>query len=1010
MKTNLITQAVHYALLAGAALILTAPAAFAQQAAQSNATNQNQNQNANVELGRVLVTGSAIPRTSVETPAPVTVITAKQIQESGLSTISDVIRSISADNSGTIPEAFSAGFAGGSTGVALRGLTVNSTLVLIDGRRTTGYPLADDGIRWFTDLNTIPLNAVERIEVLKDGASSIYGADAIAGVINIILYPSWTGSRATATIGGSQQGGGALQDYTFLTGTGNLDTNGWNAYLSVEYQTQRQIYSHDRGFPLSACDTSSLGNLDFCVGGNPAHGGPGVGSSTGSAGIGGSIYGVVAPAIVTGTNPDGTPNLLTGSVIPGTTFQSLRTCPTPVTYPGTGPGTGTGCAYNEVSAYGELAPQTDNYSIDGRITVNLNPTTTAYLNASFNQSRMVNAVGSSAEGGLPPVYPGIQNVTPVNTTNIVLPPLLPNGTLNPNDPFATAAGCASLTSNPGPNVNIPGCQYAKIAYNFGDLPLFGSSVTVNHVMRMEADVNGALSENWNYDAGLTLNHASLDYTLYGFLNIPQLIRDVTDGTYNFVNPSLNSQATRDALAPPDGVTASTDEDEADFSVNGTLADLPGGPLALAAGTQWRYEAQYDPSLNPGEIYLGLGNAKTVGHRNVAALYSELDAPVLNSLEMDLSMRDDHYSDFGSAFSPKFGIKWTPIQQLMLRGTYSRGFRAPSFSENGSSSSLGFANINPASVSPAFVNQHCAAGVPPGTLTNPCTPDAYAQSYAIGTLNEANPNIQPERARNYTLGMVFQPVSGFSGTLDYYNILKTNVIEPPAPANLIGQYFAGSPLPPGSVILDVPDPLHPTSMLRPLQFNADYVNENELRTSGFDLELRYSQDFSGFNWTSDFNGTKILTWCETLVNGGPCISMVGTQGPFNLSSGAGTPKFRWNWANTFTMGPASVTATVYWVSRYNMTIPDLAPPGVCASVGYLGTQVPADCGVPAFYYIDLTGIYHINDNWSLTAGILNATNKSPPFDPIDYAGNYYSPTYAQQGAVGRFYQVGLQIKF
>ncbi|MGH8399200.1 MAG: TonB-dependent receptor, partial [Gammaproteobacteria bacterium] len=504
MKTNLISPAVRYALITGAAMTLAAPAVFAQVAGQANTQNQNQSQNQqNVSLKKVMVTGSAIPRTSIETPAPVTVITAKQIQASGLTTISDVLRTLSADNSGTIPEAFTSGFGTGSSGVALRGLTVNSTLVLIDGRRTTGYPLADDGIRWFTDLNTIPLNAVERIEVLKDGASSIYGADAIAGVINIILYPSYNGSLATLQFGGSQQGGGASTDASVITGTGNLDTNGWNAYLSVEYHTQQPIYYRDRGFPLNACDTSSLGNGDFCINGNPAHGGSGVGSSTGSQGYGSSIYGAVAPAIVTGTNPDGTPDLLDGSVIPGTRFQPLRACPTPVTYPGTGPGTGTGCGYNEIAANGELAPQTDSYSIDGRITVNLNSTTTAYLNASYNQFRTVNEVGGSVPDDAS-IYPSIQNETPINTSNIVLPPLLPNGMLNPNDPFATS--CAGYAApGPGAGVNAPGCQYAKISYQFGDVPLFGSDTTVNHVMRMDADVNGVLNENWNYDVALNLN-------------------------------------------------------------------------------------------------------------------------------------------------------------------------------------------------------------------------------------------------------------------------------------------------------------------------------------------------------------------------------------------------------------------------------------------------------------------------------------------------------------------------
>ncbi|MGH8403597.1 MAG: hypothetical protein ACRESO_09380, partial [Gammaproteobacteria bacterium] len=370
-----------------------------------------------------------------------------------------------------------------------------------------------------------------------------------------ILYPSWTGSRATAQIGGSQHGGGASQDYTFLTGTGDLNTNNYNAYLSVEYQTQRPIFNSKRSFPLDACDLSSLGIANGCVGGNPANGG---------AGVTGSIYGVVAPATVTGTNPDGTPNLLTGKQIAGTSFQPLRPCPTPVTYPGTGPGTGTGCAYNQIADFGQIAPETASYSMDGRITVNLNPTTTGYLNASYDQFRVVSQNGGGAT---------IRATTPINFGNIVLPPLLAGGTLNPNDPFATAAGCAGLTSNPGSNVNIPGCQYAKIAYNFGDLPGFGWLTDVNHVMRVVADVNGALSQTWSYDVALNLNHSWLNVNGYGYLNSTQLLKDVADGSYNFVNPSLNSQAVRDALSPVLAKTSTADENEFDFSITGPLASL-----------------------------------------------------------------------------------------------------------------------------------------------------------------------------------------------------------------------------------------------------------------------------------------------------------------------------------------------------------------------------------------------------------------------------------------------------
>ena len=173
MKRNQLALA-----LAGLLFLPASAATFAQNTAPQNqqaAPQQQQPAGGTKQLQTITVTGSALPRVDTETPSPVTTITAQDIARSGFTNVSDVVRAVSADNSGSIPPAFYAGFATGSSGVALRGLTVNSTLVLVDGKRAASYPLVDDGIRSFVDLQTLPLAAVERIEVLKDGASSIYG-------------------------------------------------------------------------------------------------------------------------------------------------------------------------------------------------------------------------------------------------------------------------------------------------------------------------------------------------------------------------------------------------------------------------------------------------------------------------------------------------------------------------------------------------------------------------------------------------------------------------------------------------------------------------------------------------------------------------------------------------------------------------------------------------------------------------------------------------------------------
>jgi iron complex outermembrane receptor protein len=908
----------------------------------------DQNQAQAGKLGTIVVTGSAIPRVDTETPSPVTIISAVEIKRSGLTTVADVVRSISADNSGTIPTAFTAGFAAGSSGVALRGLTVNSTLVLIDGLRQASYALADDGQRSFVDLNTIPLEAVDRIEVLKDGASSIYGADAIAGVVNIILKHDYQGESASVEIGDSQRGGGFMKRVTGSLGGGNLETDHYNAYVSFEYEGDNRIAVGQRGFPFNTGDLSSIG-------GNNAIGGqPGANS--------GSIYGSVAPGtLAPGANP------ITGVAPTGGPIQPLRPCGSgsnQVIDPNNnlGAGAGTYCTQN-FALYGDDQPLQQRVGLYGRFTVKLNDYTEAYLDASYYQNEV------TVDG----VPPQIQTGTPNNTNNIALPPTLPNGALNPNNPFAAQG------------------QYALINYAFGDI--VGSSDLKNHVIRVVSGIKGTLGE-WNYDADFNLNHTWLNSANLGFLDYTQLISDINSGAYNFIDPSQNSAAVRAALAPALTKTSTTDMDSLDLKANRSLADLAGGSLGLALGAQLRHEAQDDPDLNPSLAAQGLGIAHTIGSRNIGAVFGELDAPLLQSLDVDVSARYDHYSDFGSAFDPKIGLKWKPIDEVALRGTYSQGFRAPAFAENGSSAAEGFTTET---LPQSFIDAHNG--------------NAYTLPYGIGFLTQGNPNIKPEKSKSLTLGGIFQPTQSLSATVDYYAIKKTNVITAgPLSGEALTDYLSGQPVPAGyTIIPDLPDPAFPNALPRPLVVTSTYINANALRTDGVDLDLRGKFDLSlNSQFISDLTVTKIFSW--KLINpDGTSNQFVGTQGPYGLSSGAGTPRYRANWANTVIWGPTEATATIYYTSGLYMSAPDQTNDNSCFSTAGSG-NFPANCRSPSFTEIDLTGIWHCNDHIDFSAGVLNLFDRKPPFDPIDYAAINYNPTYAQAGIVGRFFKVGVHVRF
>jgi iron complex outermembrane recepter protein len=942
--------------LAGLLLAPIAGTAFAQSAPAQDQTQQPAaNQSNPQQLQTITVTGSALPRVDTETPSPVTVISAQQIARSGFTTVSDVVRSISADNSGSIPNAFTNGFAAGASGVALRGLTVNSTVVLIDGHRAAAYPVSDDGERSFVDLNTIPIAAVERIEVLKDGASSLYGADAIAGVVNIILKPGYQGVEGTADIGNSEHGGGFTKKATFLAGGGDLDTDHYNAYFSAQYEMDNPIYNRERDYPFNTHDLSGIGgpNGNF---GNPAT-------------FLGSTVGAVAPGTVAaGANP------LTGATqVPGSLYQPLGACNngTQLT---TTPGVGSYCEQNQISQYGEAQPQTEQGGLYGRVTVKINDTTKAYLSVSYMESKLwaQNPPGQ------------IQNSVPNNTNNIALPAYLSNGQVNPNNPFMT-----------------PGNPYygdvALINYAFGDIPQQNSYD--NHNARVVGDISGVAGD-WNYDAALVLNHDWLNTTQTGFINYPALVNAINTGSYNFINPSLNSAAELAMLSPNLSKQSTSDLDSLDLSANRELFDLPGGAAGLAVGTQFRYEAQNDPALNPDDLYQGLGVAQTKGNRNVSGAYAEFDLPLLDSLEVDASGRYDHYSDVGNNFSPKVGFKWKPLDWVAIRGTYSKGFRAPSFAENGSSSSEGFVGLNPAQY-PSFVAAHGGS--------------AYSTvPYSLAEYTVANPNIRPEKASNFTFGVVVQPTSWLNASVDYYNIKKSNVITGPNFGQAISNYFAtGATGVPGvTVIPDVADPAAPNALPRPAEFIGEYINANSLKTDGIDIDLQGHWDFGhGIHYISELQGTEIFNWQEVLP-GGVVESFAGTQGPYNLSSGAGTPRLKGSWSNTVEYGPLTVTGTVYYTSGYSETAEDVGVgPGSCLAFNAAGTQfLPSNCYVGSFTDVDLTGSYAINSHVSITASIMNLLDRKPPFDPANYAAVNYNPTYSYAGIVGRFYNLGVKVKF
>jgi hypothetical protein len=232
-------------------------------------------------IQRVEITGSNIRRSEAETASSVITVNRADIEKSGKSTVAELLQTLAVDNQGSVPTTFGNGFAAGASGISLRGLGAASTLVLLNGRRMAPYGLADDGQKQFSDLNVIPTDAVDRIEVLKDGASAIYGSDAIAGVVNIILRRDYVGNTLRFSRGGTEEWDGKRTTIAFTKGVGNLDTDRYNILFSIEYKKFDEIWYRDRS------DRDYIGRIDLRPWGysaNEALGGTGAivpGSGTG---------------------------------------------------------------------------------------------------------------------------------------------------------------------------------------------------------------------------------------------------------------------------------------------------------------------------------------------------------------------------------------------------------------------------------------------------------------------------------------------------------------------------------------------------------------------------------------------------------------------------------------------------------------------------------------------------------------------------------------------------------
>lgn len=728
------TKVCDAALLAlGGALLATSATAQTQPSTQS--------------LETIEVTGSRIKRADIEGSLPVTVIRRDELEASGADTVAEFVRSISFATSGNFrPQGGSS--AQSFSEVSLRGLGSARTLVLVDGRRVAKAPNVGDA----ADMNSIPMAAVERIEILTDGASAIYGSDAIGGVINVILRKDFEGLHLSVGATKPSIKGGDREEASAIMG---VRSDKGNFVAGVSKTSRKIIYVRD--YPWGAA----------------------VGASSFSNGYYAAI-------------DDGRGNLL-----PDISANGHR-------------GNAGSCDFADKGFYVDGA---------GRCRYNFN------LVAADEAASAAKSVFARGELRIGSDWTAYMTASSTNNTSF--------------GRYAPVPDTILIEANSAGNLSTTPDQRVFLAHRFAAAGPRDTS-TDAHVNDIVLGAQGKLY-GLDIDAGVRRTTSKYVEVGRGFIVKSLATAAINNGTYNVVNPFLNSDALLKSITTTTGRDGLWAQSDAYGSATMDLFELAGGKARLYVGGEYSrqdYKDIFDSLSEAGEV-LGSSGSSSAGMRKVAALTSEALFPISKTLEATLAARYEKYSDYGSDFSPKASLRYQPRKDLTLRASAGRGFRAPSLPQLYTKPSF--------SADTVVDERHCLAdgGVDPA--------DCSSEEFQINGLRVSNPDLKSEKSTQFSLGAVWDATAAWSFKADYWNTKIADVLNFVTAQQVVDRDNGDSPLP-------IPPALGVRRAANGsiLQVISGFSNEGVWKLSGLDLSAVYSHKYPGLG-----NFRHELTWSQVL---------------------------------------------------------------------------------------------------------------------------------------------------
>lgn len=880
-KVSLVTLQVLGAGLAGA---LLAPPAAAQAPRE-----------------KIEVTGSNIKRVEGEGPSAIVVLTREEIDRTGATNAYELMHLVASNNSaGNVSFASTIGALTFSANTAsLRGLQGGRTLVLLNGKRLNSFSGEVQGVSG-VNLTTIPFNAIERVEVLLDGASAIYGSDAVAGVINFIVRKDYRGAEATAYYGAPTRGGGGGEQTTYkgAFGFGDLAKDRYNVFVAAQYDKQDPLEQRARNFSNTSV------RLD-----------------TGLIGISGTTF----PAFVTtgGIGNPGFPNCA-----PSRYFPDL----------------GERCFYDPAEQVGvQSIPDLETTNVFAAANFQFGGMQ-AYLTGNFMRS-VNNFV-----------------IQPVPIADVFGDPI----TLQPSSPFYPREAAIRAGVN-GQPLNV---RWRAVEAGNRD------STDTNEQWQVVAGVKGAL-RTWDWEASATLNEGTTEQKLNGGFPLrSRIVPLLNSGRVNMFGP--NTPAISDEVRATnfvgkvfDGKATAT---YLDAKVSGEVMNLPSGPLAAAVGVQsgmQEFQQTPAPVLATGDLSGFGGNVLPVNRdRDTYAVFAEVNIPLTKSLEANVAVRHDDYSDFGTTTNPKLGLRWQPTRTLLLRSSYGTGFLAPTLYQ------LWTPNIQGVSATGLSDPLRC-----------PTTNDTLDCITQFTVTFGGNANLKPEKSKQYSAGIVFEPTQGMSVSLDWFDMyLRDVIVNGITPAVVLGDLAQYGNL----VTRAAPDAAFPNLPGRIINIDQRFINLGGVKIQGIDANIQHAfQPTPVGRFRVSLSGTYFIKYDVQQTDGSYAGFVSNTFG--SAVTGV-SPRWKSYQTVSWDRGPWSATLGNSYQSSYTDWQTDLD--------GNLRT-------VSSMSLWDLQVTFKGIRNLSLTVGAKNLLDTNPPatnqqnsfqsgFDP-----SYYDPRARVVYATGTY---------